>query len=224
MTHPSASSFIVEPTDLVPATFRVRPHSGRDQHLAPANKVWLYTPHTALPERPEVAVGELVAHTHLFHRSHSPRTSDLAFFWRRRWPVYFYTCRAEFLSEATPPSIYVKILTKLWDSRPAVSVPSLAGKYTVDDSAVNFLQHHRFLLPLLLEAYEPIRTHFPDAQLFLEVATDPESMAAPELVLSIAPTCPPEEAVDRFLELMETWWATVEDRAHDQLSIILKYR
>lgn len=228
MTNLSPPSLTVEPADTTPTTFWIHSHDAPDAHIAPPIRVWyscrIDTPPEGEAEKREVY--RRIARNLFYHGGHSLGLSGLASLWRQRqsriherltdFPAPIY--------DVSPFSFLVKPLAAPQEQHQEVPAPSLAGKYTVDDSAVNFLQHHRFLLPLLLEAYEPIRTHFPDAQLFLKVSTDPESMEAPELVLSIAPTCPPEEAVDRFLELMETWWATVEDRAHDQLSIILKYR
>src|SRR5438046_2551151 len=65
--------------------------------------------------------------------------------------------------------------------------------YTFRDGAEvrRFLAAHAFLVPFLEEAYPPIRKHFPQAALFLELVTDPEVSDFVELVVAINPTCPP---------------------------------
>ena len=70
---------------------------------------------------------------------------------------------------------------------------------------VEFLDKHPFLIPVLLEAPEKIRHHFPDSQLFLEVFIDPESIDWVQLILSILMKLDPKDAVARLNQLDWDW-------------------
>ena len=87
---------------------------------------------------------------------------------------------------------------------------ALADLYRFDDreAVTGFLQRHDFLVELLVEARQHIRTHFgPDTPAALEVVYDPEDEhAEPQLFALVKTTRPAEEALMRLDRLDETWW------------------
>ena len=87
-----------------------------------------------------------------------------------------------------------------------------------------FLDAAPFLVPLLQEAHGAIRGYFPQAALCLRVVPDTEIPGDTRLVVAIAPTCSPDEAVAKFMEFLDTWWLDAEERAEGQLAIVLEYR
>lgn len=87
-----------------------------------------------------------------------------------------------------------------------------------------FLETAPFLTPLLQEAHGVIHGYFPQAALFLKVIPDPEVPGDTRLVAAIAPTCPPDEAVAKFTQFLDTWWLDSEEQAQGQLAIVLEYR
>ena len=87
-----------------------------------------------------------------------------------------------------------------------------------------FLDAASFLVPLLQEAPSAIRDYFPQAALFLKVVFDPEVPGDTRLVVAIAPTCPPDEAVTKFTQFLDTWWLDAEEQSQGQLAIVLEYR
>ena len=92
------------------------------------------------------------------------------------------------------------------------------------DEVETFLQRNAFLVPLLFEAGQVIPRYFPDSRLYLEVVADPETNDHPQLVLTINPTCPPNEALLRHQQLKDTWWVPNLHRARRALLIVPEYR
>jgi len=84
-----------------------------------------------------------------------------------------------------------------------------------------FLERNTFLAPLLIEAYPKLENRFPDSQIFLEVDTDPEEGNDQQLLVLIATTSSPKEALRRLKELDEDWWLDALDRAQGKLCINL---
>ena len=104
---------------------------------------------------------------------------------------------------------------------------SLADLYRFDDreAVTGILYRHDFLVDLLLEAREHIRTHFgPDTPAALEVFHDPEDEHGdPELFALIETTLPAEEALMRLDRLDETWWLEALPRSQFILTITLRF-
>ncbi|MGI8588192.1 MAG: hypothetical protein ACR2M0_10970 [Chloroflexia bacterium] len=102
----------------------------------------------------------------------------------------------------------------------------LDSLYTFRDyvDVERFLAEYAFLVPLLEEMYSPLRKRFPEEPLSLSIFADPEVVGDVELVLLIAPTCPPDEAADRFDGFMEDWWLDNVDRAEDKLAVVVEYQ
>lgn len=96
--------------------------------------------------------------------------------------------------------------------------------FGVQSEVQRYLESAPFLVPLLLDTYFVIRRYFPYSPMFLELVTDPEVIGDTELVIAIAPRCSPDEAVNRYLQLIETWWVDAMERVDGKLSIFLKYR
>ena len=87
-----------------------------------------------------------------------------------------------------------------------------------------YLRVNPFLLPLLVEAQDPIHKHFPQVTPFLDVVTDPEATEDSELVVSVPTALPPEEAMDRLAEFDRDWWLSALPRARAKLCITLEFR
>ena len=104
---------------------------------------------------------------------------------------------------------------------------SLADLYRFNDreAVTGFLHRHDFLVELLIEAREHIRTHFgPDTPAALEVFHDPEGEhGEPDLLALIETTLPPEEALMRLDRLDETWWLEALPRSQFILTITLRF-
>lgn len=93
-----------------------------------------------------------------------------------------------------------------------------------DSTAFAFLRTQAFLAPLLVEGYPHIRACFPDAQLFLAVVADPETNDHEKLVISIAPTCSPSEALAAYQQLKQRWLLPALRAAQGKLAVLLEYR
>ena len=88
---------------------------------------------------------------------------------------------------------------------------------------LQFIEKYPFLLPVLLEAPDKIHNYFPNAQLFLQVVSDPEIIDYIKLVLSICMNFDPYEAMDREDVLRKDWWLAVSHEVRRNLSILLEY-
>ena len=104
---------------------------------------------------------------------------------------------------------------------------SLADLYRFNDreAVTGFLHRHDFLVELLIEAREHIRTHFgPDTPAALEVFHDlDDEHGEPDLLALIETTLPPEEALMRLDRLDETWWLEAVPRSQFVLTITLRF-
>ncbi len=87
-----------------------------------------------------------------------------------------------------------------------------------------YLKKHRFLIPILTEAYPVIQRYFgPDAPVRIEVSTDPEE-GYQELVAWIQTHLPPEKAVDALDRFDWEWWLNVSLDAKGKLCFDVGYR
>jgi hypothetical protein len=70
----------------------------------------------------------------------------------------------------------------------------MLGKYVViePEKVLGFIENHKFLNDLLLQAVQEIKVYFPSSELFLEVKSDVENREDTKLVLSICPDYSPE--------------------------------
>ncbi|HAZ46830.1 MAG TPA: hypothetical protein DDW76_30775 [Cyanobacteria bacterium UBA11369] len=115
-------------------------------------------------------------------------------------------------------------LTKLSPLLPT-DIESLEKLYTFQGKTevLQFLEKYPFLVPILLKGYEPTRKYFPDAQLFLQVVTDPEAASKDDDMLWIYIERPfdfdPETAIDTLEKLDDDWWIDAEKRAQGKLFI-----
>ncbi|MEC4991061.1 MAG: hypothetical protein SAJ37_20190 [Oscillatoria sp. PMC 1068.18] len=86
---------------------------------------------------------------------------------------------------------------------------------------LTFLDRNSFLVSLLLEAYNHIRSRFPNAELFLEYVPDPE-IDDPQLVVYIATSIVNrQQAIDNLEQIDEDWWLNVSDRTQEKIYITL---
>lgn len=86
-----------------------------------------------------------------------------------------------------------------------------------------FLEMYPFLVPLLFEAYDEIGEHFSHPLIYLSVAGDPEEFTTDQLVVSIATTLNPEDAVHALGEFDKAWWLNSLKRAQGKLCITLEF-
>lgn len=87
-----------------------------------------------------------------------------------------------------------------------------------------FLETYPFLVPLLLEAPEHIRKHFPDAPVFLQYVPDPEGASEEDSMLWIyidGHKPDPEESLDTLERIDDDWWSDASPRAQNKLFINL---
>ncbi len=110
---------------------------------------------------------------------------------------------------------------------PAERIAPLADLYRFNDreAVTSFLQRHDFLVDLLIEAREHIRTHFgPDTPAALEVVYDPEDEhGEPELFARIETTLSAEEALLHLDRLDEGWWLDAVQRGRFILQIDVRF-
>lgn len=106
-------------------------------------------------------------------------------------------------------------------------ISQLEQIYTLREKTevLQFIEKHPFLLPLLLESPNRIKSYFPDTPLILEIKIDPEavSMEEQELALYIASEIDPDESADKLCQLDRDWWEKVEIRSQEKLFINLGY-
>jgi hypothetical protein len=102
----------------------------------------------------------------------------------------------------------------------------MLGKYVViePEKVLGFIENHKFLNDLLLQAVQEIKVYFPSSELFLEVKSDVENREDTKLVLSICPDSSPKEAHSKLKQLRKAWWFDASDSSNDKLAINLRYR
>jgi hypothetical protein len=92
------------------------------------------------------------------------------------------------------------------------------------------LREYSFLLQLLLDTYSKIEEHFPDSQVFVEVVIAYEAFEqypgiehCKELVVSIATSLPPEEAMKTLKQFYDNWWLKASKEANGKVSVGLEF-
>ncbi|MEC4892632.1 MAG: hypothetical protein SAL07_16715 [Oscillatoria sp. PMC 1051.18] len=94
-------------------------------------------------------------------------------------------------------------------------------KFRKPTEVLTFLDRHPFLVPLLLEGYNHIRSRFPNAELFLEYVPDPE-IDDPQLVVYIATSLVNrQQAIDNLEQIDQDWWLNVSDRTEGKIYLTL---
>ncbi len=78
-------------------------------------------------------------------------------------------------------------------------------------------------MPLLLEAPNKIRKHFPDEPLFLQVIPDPETIDYVHLVLSILTKRESRDALNRVYLFDEDWLRPLPQGVKEHLITIPEY-
>ena len=110
---------------------------------------------------------------------------------------------------------------------PAERIASLANLYRFNDreAVTGFLYRHDFLVDVLIEARDHIRTHFgPDTPTALEVFYDlDDEHEEPELFALIETTLSAEEASMQLDRLDETWWLDALPRGRYILQIDIRF-
>src|SRR5882672_3201427 len=83
----------------------------------------------------------------------------------------------------------------------------------------DYLRRCDYVIDVLLEAPEQIKSRFGrDAQIVLEVITDPEDGDRKLFAFILTPLAV-EEAMDRLEKLDEEWWLDASERAEGQLIV-----
>ena len=105
------------------------------------------------------------------------------------------------------------------------AVRDLEQSFTVHDTqaVIDFLVDHPQLSPLLEEARNHVRRHFPHAPLDLRIAPGNGSEDDQQLVLSIATQLAPQAAVDNLRLLDRSWWLSAVARADGKLLLTLTF-
>lgn len=109
----------------------------------------------------------------------------------------------------------------------------IEGRYFFrnDAEVKHFLREDPFLVQLLIDTFSKIEAHFPDSQVFLEVATDYEAFdyysniigGDRELVASIATHVSPKEAMKSLNEFYDDWWLKALEDAKGKFSFSLEF-
>jgi hypothetical protein len=87
-----------------------------------------------------------------------------------------------------------------------------------------FLDHHPFLVPILIEAFFQIARFFPSFVGFLEVHIDPDDSTDRQIMLSIMTSLSPEDALATLDQLDEQWWFDEVGKAQGKLCIMLGFQ
>ena len=126
--------------------------------------------------------------------------------------------------------VYTGALPRLPRNRPALgdlqtwlgSLPLYS--FTEYQEVAAYLKKHRFLIPILTEAYPVIQRFFgPDAPVRIEVSTDPEE-GYQELVAWIQIDLSPEKAVDALNRFDWDWWLDRSAAADCKLCFDVEYQ
>ena len=104
-------------------------------------------------------------------------------------------------------------------------IEGLRTKYDFRDKeeVTSFIRANPQLEPMLFEALEPIRTVFPESQLYLEVFHNPEYQDSNQLVINISTGLSVKEALTELDKIDRGWWGTNINRAEGKLSIDLEF-
>ena len=109
---------------------------------------------------------------------------------------------------------------------PNFTIQALEQQYIFRDrnGVIGFLENHKFLIPLLLEAYSKIRLYFTEyPEVVLEVVTDPDVPNDNQLVASIKTNLSPNEALEKLDSFDSKWWLQSMDRARGELCISVEF-
>lgn len=91
------------------------------------------------------------------------------------------------------------------------------------EEVLNFLGLNPFLMPVLVEAQAELKTYFPNAELYLEMFTDRETIEGDHLIIFIATDLRGTEALKILDRFDDTWWINNIDRVGGKISINLEY-
>ena len=88
----------------------------------------------------------------------------------------------------------------------------------------DFLKKGPSAIALVSEAYERIREHFPQDEIFMEVLTDPGSPIEKELLISISTALPPIDAIRKLDAFDDGWWLGASSGSPADICIKVEYR
>lgn len=101
-----------------------------------------------------------------------------------------------------------------------------ANAYTLrrPGDVYDFLEREPSAPALVREAYERIREHFPQDEIFMEVLADPESPIEKELLISISTSLQPDEAIRSLDAFDDGWWLDASITSPADICIKVEYR
>jgi hypothetical protein len=156
--------------------------------------------------------------------------------------IWYYKGRGLERLPSSPESFQklVELLLNWWSSKTTsaallseAQLQQIERNYTFrnDIEVKRVLREYPLLAQTLLDGYSKIEAHFPNSQVFLEVAIDYEaseqyleaSANNEELVISISTSLPPEEAMKTLKEFYNSWWSKVSRDAKEKISIGLEF-
>lgn len=108
----------------------------------------------------------------------------------------------------------------------AAETESLRPLYSFrrSDEVAAFLKDHPFLVTLLLEARVQITKYFgSEADVALEVITDPGSVSDRQLFALVRTNLSPDEALIELERLDQEWWLAAMDNAQGHLGIDVEF-
>lgn len=92
-----------------------------------------------------------------------------------------------------------------------------------DDLVASFLEENPSLGELLFAAHKVVYEHFgPEAEMALEVVTDPEAPEDQELFVVIRTKFPPKDARALLSEIDRGWWRDVSPAAQGKMELALE--
>jgi hypothetical protein len=87
-----------------------------------------------------------------------------------------------------------------------------------------YLKKHPFLVPLLQEIRGKLHEYFPDCPASLAVVTDPEEAGSEQMVVSVATSLAPHDAVGRLGQFDRDWWLDNVRRAQGKICVDVEFR
>ncbi len=108
---------------------------------------------------------------------------------------------------------------------PSFDLAALERRYGLRDrdAVAAFLQAHQKIVPVLLEASDHLRAHFPQSDIYLRVEIDyNESGTERHLVVSIATDLESVQAVGKLHDFYRGWWLANSARAHGTIVFSLE--
>jgi hypothetical protein len=114
----------------------------------------------------------------------------------------------------------------MYTVKQAVEVPEEIRGFSINDfeQVSEFLNNYPFLLRLLPTIKDKIEIYFGEAQVYLEVTTDPEIAGESSLEVAISPLDEPGQTLIKLQQFDREWWLQAMSEAQDKLYITVEYK